>query len=189
MRSLVAVLMVLAVVAGAARADTVPAKEQALLLLRILAYDHNLANRVDNKTATIVIVAKPGNSDSEDLAGEMVNRIKAIAKTTTLVNNAIQVVQLSYVEKTFESDLARLKAAALYIGPGLGDAVGTITSATQQHKLLSFTGNQDQVGNGVAVGFALDDGHPLILVNLPSSRREGADLDVALLRAARIVKK
>src|SRR5262245_44651758 len=115
---------------GRARADSVPVKNQALLLLRILAYDHNLGTRVNDKTVTIVVVSKAGSSDSEDLANELVSTVRELAKNTTVSNNAIQVVRLPYAEKTFEADIGKIKAAALYIAPGLGDSVGAITTVT-----------------------------------------------------------
>lgn len=177
------------VLSGPAWAESVPTKSQALLLLRILAYDHNLASRTDNKTVTIVIVSKTGSSESDDAAAELAGVIREIAKSTTIANNTIQVARLAYSDKTFDADVARYKPAAVYVAPALGDAVATITATTQSRKLLSFTGMGDAVNAGISVGFALDDGRPQILINLPSSRREGADLDVALLKAAKIVKK
>ncbi len=170
------------------RAESVPAKNQALLLLRILAYDHNLGNRVDNKTVTIAVVSKTGNSDSEDVANELVSVIRDLAKSTTISNNAIAVVRVAYSDKTFDAEIAKTKAAALYVAPGLGDAIVNIAGVTQQRKLLTFTGSADFVVT-LAVGFALYDGKPTILVNIPASRAEGADLDPALLRVAKIVKK
>jgi hypothetical protein len=170
-------------------AEAVPGKNQALLLLRILAYDHNLASRTDNKKVTIVVVYKSGSSDSDDTSNDVAGAIRDISKSTTIANNSIQVVRMAYSDKTFDADVAKAKAAALYIAPGLGDNLATITTTTQNRKLLSFTGTQDLVASGVAVGFSLDDGKPTILVNLPASRNEGADLDVALLRVAKIVKK
>jgi hypothetical protein len=171
-----------------AHAEAVPAKNQALLLLRILAYDHNLANRIDNKTVTIAVVAKGGNSDSEDIANELVSVIRELAKSTTISNNAINVVRLSYTDKTFDADIAKTKAAALYVAPGLGDAIVNIAGVTHERKLLTFTGSADYVVT-LAVGFALYDSKPTILVNIPASRAEGADLDPALLRVAKIIKK
>jgi len=182
-------ILAVAVAARDASADAVPGKNQALLLLRILAYDHNLSNRTDNKHVTIVVLYKSGNSDSDDTSSEVAGAIKDISKSTTIANNAIQVVRIAYSDKTFDADIARTKAAALYVASGLGDSLGTITSTTQNRKLLSFTGNQEYVASGVSVGFSLDDGKPTILVNIPASRNEGADLDVALLRVAKIVKK
>jgi len=171
-----------------AGADAVPAKNQALLLLRILAYDHNLPNRIDNKTVTIVVVSKGGNTDSEDTASELVAVIRELAKSTTVANNAINVVRLAYTDKTFDAEITKLKAAELYVSPGLGDAIVNIAGVTQQRKLLTFTGSADYVVT-LAVGFSLYEGKPTILVNIPASRAEGADLDPALLRVAKIVKK
>ena len=58
----------------------------------------------------------------------------------------------------------------------------------RERKLLTFTGSADYVVT-LAVGFALYDSKPTILVNIPASRAEGADLDPALLRVAKIIKK
>lgn len=176
-------------VARTASADTVPAKNQALLLLRILAYDHNLANRTDNRKVTVVVVSKAGNSDSDDAASDVTNAIRDIARSTTIANNSIQVVRIVYSDKTFDADIARARAAAIYVSSGLGDSISSIIATTQSRKLLSFAGNQDFVSSGISIGFTLEDGKPEILVNLPSSRNEGADLDVALLRVAKIVRK
>jgi hypothetical protein len=170
-------------------ADGMPTQKQALLLLRILAYDHNLGSRADNKTVTIVVVSKTGNSESEDTASELISVIRDIAKTTTLANNAIRVSRLAFSDKTFDADVEQIKAAALYVAPGLADNLGTITATTQNRKILSFAGSTNYVASGVSVGFALEEGHSQILLNLPASRREGADLDFALLKVAKIVKK
>jgi hypothetical protein len=175
--------------AHAASADPVPAKAQAPLVLRILAYDHNLAHRVDGKKVTIAVVYKAGNSDSDEASGELANTIAQIGKTTTLSNNAISVLRLAYSDKTFDADIQRAHASAVYVAPALGNDLGNITATTQSRKLLSFTGNQDYVAAGVSVGFASDSDHTMILINLPASRNEGADLDVALLRVAKIIKK
>lgn len=183
MRWWVVIGLVVCVLAGRAGADALPAKNQALLLLRILAYDHNIANRVDNKKVSIVVISK---TDS-DSAADMVGVLREIAKSTKLAGNAITVSRVTFDEKTF--DLSKLKAAAIYLGPGLGDNVATITAGSQKNKILSFTGVPDYVASGVSVGFSNDNGKPVISVNIPAAKNEGADLDVALLRVAKIVKK
>jgi hypothetical protein len=181
--------MAVVLMARPAAADPVPARAQAPLVLRILAYDHNLANRLDGKKVTIAVVYKAGNSESDDAAGELVNLIGQIAKSTTLSNNAINVVRIAYSDKTFDSEVQRAHPAAIYVAPALGNELAAITATTQARKLLSFTGNQEYVAVGVSVGFASEGDHTTILINLPASRNEGADLDVALLRVAKIVKK
>lgn len=170
-------------------AEPLPAKNQALLLLRILAYDHKLAGRIESKTVTIFVVHKAGAADSDAAATELVNAVREIAKKTKLAGNAIHVIKLAYSDKTFDADVSRQKAAALYVSPALGESLAVITGVASKHKLLSFTGNPEYVGAGVSIGFANEGGKPVISVNLPASKNEGADLDVALLRVAKIVKK
>lgn len=182
-------LLLLGLTGGPAVAEPLPAKNQALLLLRILAYDHKLADRVDAKKVTIYVVHRAGASESEDPANEMVGVLREIAKSTKLAGNTIQVVKVAYNEKTFDADIAKVKAAALWVAPSLGDSLGPISGVTTKRKLLSFTGVPEYVNAGLSVGFSNDGGKPVISVNIPASKNEGADLDVALLRVAKIVKK
>jgi len=184
MRWWLVVSLVVAVLGGRAAGDPLPAKNQALLLLRILAYDHNIANRIDNKKVTIVVVSK---TDSDSAATDMTSVLKEIAKSTKLSGNAIQISRVTFDEKTF--DLSKTKAAAIYLAPGLGDNVAAIVGSSQKSKILSFTGNPEFVTSGVSVGFGNDSGKAVIWVNIAAAKSEGADLDVALLRVAKIVKK
>jgi uncharacterized protein DUF4154 len=182
-------LALLVMAGGVAIAEPLPSKNQALLLLRILAYDHKLGERVDGKKVTIYVVHKSSAAESEGPANEMITVLREVAKSTKLAGNSIQVVKLAYNKDTFDADLGKLKAAALYVSPSLGDSLGPIMAATAKRKLLSFTGVVEYVNAGISVGFSSTDGKPVIAVNLPASRNEGADLDVALLRVAKIVKK
>jgi hypothetical protein len=182
-------LAVLVLTGRVAVADPLPSKNQALLLLRILAYDHKLGERVVDKRVTIYVLHKTGAAESEDAANEMVGRLRDIAKSTKLAGNTIQVFKLAYNKDTFEADVGRVKAAALYVAPSLGDTLSPIAAVTGKRKLLTFTGVPEYVNAGLSIGFSNDDGKPVISVNIPASKSEGADLDVALLRVAKIVKK
>ena len=182
-------LALLVLTSRVAAGEPPPSKNQALLLLRILAYDHKLADRVEGKKVTIYVVHKSGASESENPANEMITTLRAIAKSTKLAGNSIDVIKIAYNKDSFDADVGRVKAAALYVAPNLGDSLGTIIAATSKRKLLSFTGVAEYVNAGISVGFSSADGKPLILVNLRASRSEGADLDVELLRVAKIVKK
>ncbi len=181
--------LLLVLTGGGAVAEPLPSKNQALLLLRILAYDHKLGDRVVDKRVTIYVVHKSGASESEDPANEMVGVLRDIAKSTKLAGNTIQVVKVAYNKDTFDADVGRMKAAALYVAPSLGDALSLISSAAAKRKLLTFTGVPEYVAAGLSIGFSNEGGKPVISVNIPASKNEGADLDVALLKVAKIVKK
>lgn len=182
-------LVLLVLTGGRAVAEPLPSKNQALLLLRILAYDHKLADRVVDKKVTIYVVHKSGASESEEPANEMVGTLREIGKSTKLAGNAIQVVKLAYNKDTFDADVGRVRAAALYVSPSLGDVLSPISAVAAKRKLLTFTGVPEYVPAGLSVGFSNENGKPVISVNIPASKNEGADLDVALLRVAKIVKK
>src|SRR5690349_4014315 len=110
MRSgLVLGLLLLVLTGGRAVAEPLPSKNQALLLLRILAYDHKLGDRVVDKKVTIYVVHKSGASESEDPANEMVGVLRDIAKSTKLAGNTIQVVKVTYNKDTFDADVGRMK--------------------------------------------------------------------------------
>ncbi|HEY5922672.1 MAG TPA: YfiR family protein [Kofleriaceae bacterium] len=190
MRSRFAIgLLVLVLTGRTAVAEPLPSKNQALLLLRILAYDHKLAERVESKRVTIYVVHKSATAESEDPANEMVGVLREIAKSTKLAGNAIQIVKIAYNKDSIDGDLGKVKGAAVYVAPNLGDSLGPIMAATAKRKLLSFTGVVEYVNAGISVGFSNANGKPVISINLPASKNEGADLDVALLRVAKIVKK
>jgi hypothetical protein len=189
MRAVILALSVAFLAGGSlAYADGASSKTDALLLLRILAYDHNLPSRIDAKKVTIFVVHRTGG-DSEDAATTMANVVRDIAKSTKIAGNSIIVQKLAYNDKTFDTDLGRTRVAAIWLAPGLADAVSTITASTMRRRLLSFSSTVDYVPAGVAIGLGSERGKPVISVNLPASRREGADLDAALLKAAKIVKK
>src|SRR4051812_21791431 len=106
MRRVVFGLLLLLALAGHAAAEPLPSKNQALLLLRILAYDHNLATRVDNKKVTVIILYK-AVTDSQTPAAELGDSLKEISKSTKIAGNAIQVVTLPYDEKNFATDIGK----------------------------------------------------------------------------------
>jgi hypothetical protein len=188
-RGLAIGLCLLALTTQVAVGDPLPSKNQALLLLRILAYDHKLADRVDGKKVTIYVVHRSGAAESENPATEVVAALREIAKSTKLAGNTIQVVKVAFNPKTVDVDLAKGKAAALYVAPGLGDSLAPIMALTAKRKLLSFTPVPEYVNAGLSVGLSNADGKPVVSVNLAASRSEGAELDVALLRVAKIIKK
>jgi uncharacterized protein DUF4154 len=181
--------LLLVVTSRVAAAEPLPPKNQALLLLRILAYDHKLADRTENKRITIYVIHNANATESDAPANAMVGVLREISKSTKLAGNSVQVIKLPFNKNSFDADIGKLKAAALYVSPSLGDSLATITAVTAKRKLLSFTGTPEYVNAGVSVGFSNVNGKPVISINLPASRNEGSDLDVALLRVAKIVKK
>jgi hypothetical protein len=87
-----------------------------------------------------------------------------------------------------EGDLVREKATAVYLCEGMGDEVGSIVKVTQGHSMLTLSGSDAYVKSGASVAVARRGSKSAIVINLKSSRAEGADLDSRLLRLAEIVE-
>jgi hypothetical protein len=75
---------------------------------------------------------------------------------------------------------------AALVAPGLGHAAA-IASATRRARVLSVTAARSEVEAGLSVGLLQPASRAAIVVNLSAARREGADLDSALLRVAEVL--
>lgn len=180
LRVLLSALLVVGLVAQA----QVPAENQALLLMRILAFDRKAPVRAGS-TVRIALVSRPGQEASEAACREMESAVEKAARTVSVGGLPVRAVRLPYTG-AFEAELGRLQATALYVCPGLGDAVGTISRAARAVGVLSFTGDEALVDGGLSVGLVRRQAKAAIVVNLKASRAEGADLDSGLLRLAEV---
>ena len=178
-----AVLLICAFAPVAAHAQ---ATNESLLLLRVLAYDRNVAKRA-GKTVTIAVVYKPGDSESESMRSQMANALTEAAKKVTVAGLPVKVVSLG-VTGNLDSDLSGMKPTAVYVCPGLADAVSGISRVTRARSILSFAGNEKYIASGLSIGVIRRASKAAIMVNLPSSKAEGAALDAALLRVADVKK-
>src|SRR5687767_5576925 len=105
-----AVLLICALAPGVAHAQ---ASNESLLLLRVLAYDRNVAKRA-GKAVTIAVVYKPGDADSESMRSQMANALTEAAKKVTVAGLPVKVVSLG-VTGNLDSDLSGMKPTAVYV--------------------------------------------------------------------------
>ncbi len=160
-------------------------KQIALLILRVLAYDRNLKARSDGKTASIVVLFQEGNQASESLQIDMENALEGLSSGASISGLAVKATSYAYANPAaLDARLASLRAAAVFVCSGLGDAIPNITTVVRKRSVLSFTLNTAFVKGGLSIGFANAEDRVHIVVNLPAYRAEGADLDASLLRIA-----
>lgn len=169
-----------------AHAQSVPWPNQALLLMRVLAYDRNLAARAGD-SPVIAIVFDAGDESSKRARSGIVAAFEKVAASRTVGGGATKLVSLAY-GGDFERELSRSGATAVYLCPGLNGAVSAITRTTQKHKALTLTGERAYVEAGASIGVVPEGGKAKILVNLKSTRNEGADLPAAFLRVAEVLQ-
>jgi hypothetical protein len=186
-RWLVMMLLVM-VMGGSARAETLAAPLQASLLLKVLTYDRNLAGRAG--AAVVVAVAyRAGSAESEAAADDVTAAIQDAAKHFSVAGLPVQALKVAYADSAgFEAALKSKHASALYLCPGLGEAVSAITKLTRASFILTFTASEAQVRGGVSIGLLRRETRASLLVNLAASRAEGANLESAFLRVAEIIQ-
>jgi hypothetical protein len=177
----------LAATAAPARADITP-EQQAMLMLRILSFEKNLKQRSGDKVA-VVVLFRSGNKASEASKTTFMAALEAQAKKQKVNGLEVKVAALPWSDKgSFESKTAAMKAAVVYVCPGLESSVNHISGVTRKKSILSFTSVETLVKSGLSVGLVMRDAKPTIVVNLPASKAEGADLDPALLKVSEVLK-
>jgi hypothetical protein len=177
------------VLAGNARADELPPKQQALLAVRVLAYDRNLHKRVGARAANVVILFQEGNQTSESLSIDMTGALEDISATSTIDGLALKVTALAYNGAAeLDAKLAALHPAAVYVCPGLGDAIAAITATAHRRAVLTMTNTGQYIKAGLSIGLLHGEDRPVLIINLPATKAEGADLDAALLRLANVIR-
>jgi hypothetical protein len=184
---LVVTFLGLAGLAAPAVAEEPPPAQQALLLLRILAYDRQLKARAGTSGVVVAVAHRPGDKASLEAAGKITRALEEIAERTTVLGMKVSVLTLP-VDATLEDKLRAARPAALYVAPGLDDAVAQISQATRKHSVLSLAPRPEPVQAGLAVGFAARGSRTAVIVNLPAARAEGVDFESAFLRVAEVIK-
>lgn len=179
---LLAVLCALAV-PGQARAE-VPAENQALLILRILAFDRTAGGRAGD-AIRIAIVYRSGQSESE-AAHQRLSKALAVAGARSTVHGLpVRIVPVPY-SASAATEIAKARVAALYVAPGLEDAVPALSRIAKDNRALSFTGTESYVQRGISVGLVVRGAKAGIRIDLKSAKAEGADLDSGLLSIAEV---
>ncbi|MBK7865174.1 MAG: YfiR family protein [Archangiaceae bacterium] len=170
------------VLAGEARAaDALPAKNQAVLMLRVLLYDKNLKGRAAEGPVKVVVVARADSPKSRETGDEMVKVLSGLATRALVGGRKLEVRLLT--EQAAAHLGPREPVTALYLATELENPRELLT-VSRQRRALSFSGDAAAIEAGAAVGFVQKDDRIGITVNLKSAQAEGADLDAELLGLA-----
>lgn len=137
--------------------DKAPAKLQAALIMKLLAFYTNLGG----DPFTIHVVGAP------DVAEELKTMVGKTAGKATL--NTVT-----------EGDAPGADAKVVYIGKNVADNI----AFTQSKQVLSVTGEPAYVSDGVTLGIGIEANKPKIILNLSSSKAEGINWNPAILKVA-----
>lgn len=161
---------------------------QAALILRILSYDRNLAQRASGGV-TILVTFRESDGGSRQESERITAALNALGRRTTVANMHARAVAVAYSDAaSIASAASRESAVALYVCQGLGNATRTISGAARSAHLLSLTGERSALNQGLAVGLIANGSEVQLVVNLPAVEAEGARLDATVLRLAEVIR-
>jgi hypothetical protein len=172
-----------------ALASELSPKQLAVMLLRILAYDRNVRARSNGKSAPIVVLYLEGNQGSEAMQGDVSNALDDLTSSVSVGGLRLQVSSIAYSSANdLDNKIAALRPVAIFVCTGLADSVPSISAVARRRSVLTMTMTTTYLKSGLSIGLSRGEDRLNILVNLPASRAEGADLDAALLRLAEVYR-
>lgn len=166
----------------------VPIEIQIPLFLKILPFDRNLKNRVGDEIV-LGIVYQEKFRKSLNVKTQLENFLEKSKE------NKIDDVPFRYVLinlsrlSEFKAILAREKVDIVYITPLRAIAVETLVSHCRSMGITSLTGVPAYCELGIAISIGTKGESPIIIINLPGARSEGADFSSRLLKLARVINK
>lgn len=188
-RSAIAALGLCFALGAPAFAAELAPKQQALLAARVLAYDRNLKRRSNGKVAAIAVLYQEGDQASESQSLDMSSALEELTASATIDELPVRVATIAYSGAAeLDKKLLQLHPVALYVCPGMGDVLSVVSMVARKRAILTITSTGAYVKAGLSIGLLRLEERPLIVVNLPAARAEGADLDAALLRIAEVLK-
>jgi hypothetical protein len=167
--------------------DSVPASRQAVILVRVLAYDGNLKSRA-GETVNIAILHKKGNAASENTANSTAKAFGAL-ESTQVSGLPIVVSRLLYTgEDTLKKAITGAGIDLIYVCEGLENELEAIERITRQMRVLSVGSKSEYVEKGLSIGVFQIEAKCTILLNLAASRQEGVAFAADLLRLAKVIR-
>ena len=162
---------------------------RALVMLRVLAYDKNLGQRVGDDLKIVVAYA-PGDQGVAESARWIaafakVKKLKVDGRSVTVV--AVKVDSADGLART----LGPLRAGAVVVCDALARkiSIAQVAKLTRTYKVLSFTTREPEVVGGLAVGVVAGKSKDEIVINVRAVAAEGVKFDAGLLALARAVKE
>jgi hypothetical protein len=164
----------------------VPAETQVPLLLKILTYDRNLAQKSGSELVVGVIFNSSNRASSG--AADKVGTALYGMTGRTVKGRPLRWFAVEYTNvNDLESAVRSKGIGVFYLAPGNDVHVPDILALCRRLGVTSMTGVPEYVREGVSVGVGYAQDRPQILINLSSARAERSDFDASLLRIATIV--
>jgi hypothetical protein len=164
-----------------------PAGAQFPLFLKIMAFDQHWRARVENELVIAIVYQKKFKTS--------LNAKEAMARAIDESSvKKIDGVPIRYVtiDLSDGNDLAEVisrdSVDILYVTPLRAFSTERIAEVSRAKQKTTWTGVPDYAESGIAVGIGIRGQKPLIIINLPAARAEGANFSSKLLALAKVIE-
>ncbi len=166
--------------------NVIPLKIQAPILLKILAYDRNLSHRTDQEHNQIVFALI---CHQKETAEKIRSEFAAYeGKTLQMIPLKIEVFTCKDAAE-FEQNIKKKRFAAVYLCEDFdGELIEELSKHAKKYEVPLFSGNEDFVHHGAAVGLKLVDKRLKILIHISNAKNQGLDLPAKLIKLAEIIE-
>jgi hypothetical protein len=187
-RALCALVFLTLAVPAVARADSAEDR-QALVVLRLLSYDRELA-RKERKVVVVGVVHDDRDAASRRSATAIADALRARARSVTVADRPVAVVEIA-ADRLLEDRLRDLRVDAMFVASGLDRELPDLTRAARLRPCLTFGATPAYLRRGIAIALGSDDPQRrvTIWIDLEESRRQGARLSAELLRVSRVLRR
>jgi YfiR/HmsC-like len=170
---------------GPAWSDDVelPPRSEALVLLRVLSYDRNLAAR-SGSSVTIAVAWQTGDEAVRD---DLLESLRHAASEFRVAGLPVRSVPVRWEKTHFDKELADTGATVVLVVGSLGQQAKELVSTFHALRLLSASSSLASVEAGIAIGLSMREGRAAVFINGTAAREAGADFDSMLFTVARLV--
>lgn len=187
--ALLAALLASGAGATIARAQeiAVPVAVQVPIFLKMLSFERNLLARVPDDELVVGVLYQRRYRLSAGVADE-VRRLLKESRLSPVDGLRVRTVAIDLdTVPDLAAALRRGKITVLYVAPLRAIDVAEVAAASRSAGSTTLTGTPVYVERGLALGIDIKGERPEIVINLPASRAEGADLAAQLLKLARVI--
>jgi hypothetical protein len=175
----------LAAAPAVARAE-VPETKQALIVMRVIAYDKRLDDHTSQQVR-IAVVHGPG-AESLACASRMREAFDRLVGRVTVLGRPIGVDTIS-ITALEPQRLARRRIPVAYVCRGVGNELPRLVQMARAARVLTVTDQPGYVERGLSIALVAAASRVRIEINLEAARAEGAQLGSQLLRLSKVVRR
>lgn len=172
----------------ALRADEVdvPVSIQVELMLKVAAYDKNLAARAAGRVRLVVLVKR----DVADSGRSAAQALKALAATDTVIGLPLESTVSTYADAAgLAKYAADNKVSIVYVMPGFTESeMEAMAAALTGVSVLSVGALAKYTARGTVIGFDLAGGKPKLLVHLARAKKQNVELSSSVLKLMRVIE-